>query len=47
MPERQNFDPFRPGDHAVVDVVTNSREVQATHAWQPDVPRASTDFRLD
>ena len=38
MPERQDFDPFRICDHAVIDVVMNSREVQTTHAGEGEVP---------
>ena len=46
VPERQDFDLFRLCDHAVIDVVANAREEQAT-TWQRHVPGASTDFRLD
>ena len=47
VPERQDFDLFRLCDHAVIDIVANAREEQATHAWERGVPGASTDFRLD
>jgi hypothetical protein len=39
VPEREDLEPFRLCDHAVIDIVMNSHEVQTPNAGEGDVPR--------
>ena len=47
VPEREDIDPLVLQDHAVEEVVPNSREMNASHARKGDVPRASTAVGLE
>ena len=46
MPEREDLEASRPFDDAVVEIVADTTEVQATHTWERDVPGACTDVGL-
>ena len=47
VPERQDLNSFRVGQQPVVDVIANSREVQAANAGQRNVQGAGPGFWLE
>lgn len=47
VPEREDLDPSQVFDHVVVEVVTDTREMQPTNARQREIPGAGADSRLE
>ncbi len=47
VPKRQDFDPLRIREHPLIDVVTNSSQVQAVHARQRNLPGTRAQLWVD